>query len=181
MLSETTKRTTANAAWMLVSGISIGWLSGLSVSPVLATVLSSLLAALGGVVAGLHSVEKDRERGKLTHTAPVALLLLGVAIAAPVGVMVRTHCLLEVGRECAPQTSVSKGVEPRSNARVGGLFSSPEANQDWCEESLRAPDQTIANTMKRAGDRSPWIVEIANTVDSPEDLRRIVEAICASY
>ena len=83
---------------LLVSGLCVGWLIGLSISPVLQTVLTSVLALVTGavsVLAGLSVADGDggdkpRRRVKVTPV-PVAMLVLGIAIGAPFGIHARTN------------------------------------------------------------------------------------------
>ena len=44
------------SVYILVVGLGVGWLTGLSTSPVIAGVLSSIMGVAAGVVAGLKSI-----------------------------------------------------------------------------------------------------------------------------
>jgi hypothetical protein len=84
---------------LFVSGLCVGWLIGLSISPVLQTVLTSVLALVTGAVsilAGLSvadgdSGDKPRRRRVKVTPVPVAMLVLGIAIGAPFGIHARTN------------------------------------------------------------------------------------------
>jgi len=162
--------------WIFISGICIGWLSGLSVSPVLATVLSAVLAAICGVVVGVRSV--DSTKSAAVDSAPLALLLLGIALAAPIGVMVRTHCLLEPGQECrSVDTNTQSKSGFQSAVSVGGLFGTRVRN-DWCDEVLRESDHRLANALRQSTHDSKWAIEFISAIKEPQQLRRVLEAIC---
>lgn len=94
-----------------LSGISLGWLVGLSVSPVLHLIVESVLgvivtivSALVGVkVGGGNAAEEESDRpsspeslaSKLTlDLVPLAVLTVSLAIGASVGVFARTNELL---------------------------------------------------------------------------------------
>ncbi|HLL55233.1 MAG TPA: hypothetical protein VK447_16875 [Myxococcaceae bacterium] len=93
------------AVWSLfLTGLAIGWIAGLSATPVIGTILASVLAIVAGIassLAGIEAVSKESSEapkpGRPTAAAtafPVALLSLGIAIAAPIGVSVRARDLL---------------------------------------------------------------------------------------
>ncbi|WP_428331620.1 hypothetical protein [Mucilaginibacter sp.] len=79
-----------------LSGLVIGWLAGLSLSPVIEVVLTSLISLLASSAALLVGMQKFGENelpeGKGIKSAlPVFLLILGIGIGAPVGVIARTN------------------------------------------------------------------------------------------
>jgi hypothetical protein len=89
---------------LLVSGLGIGWLMGLSASPILYSVVTSLLGlvvavsgALAGVDLELPSHEQEGARPKqrvvlsLVNPLPIVALILGVVAGASVGIYGRTN------------------------------------------------------------------------------------------
>jgi len=95
-----------NALYSLLCGVSLGWLAGLSMSPVASSILGALMTILIGVigaVAGLKSLElqasdKDDKQPKKyerlatrVNLAPVAFLTLGMALGCPAGVAIRAR------------------------------------------------------------------------------------------
>jgi hypothetical protein len=75
------------------SGLGIGWLVGMSVSPVLAVVVTSLLAAAAAgasVLSGIQRSETDRS----INIVPVFVLVLGIVVGSVAGVLTRTHSWL---------------------------------------------------------------------------------------
>jgi hypothetical protein len=74
----------AQLAQIFFGGLAAGWLTGLSATPVVAGVLSSVLTALVAYVA--LNPGNDRRR-----PGSAVALLTGVAIGAAIGVHARTH------------------------------------------------------------------------------------------
>ena len=75
--------------WLSVLGASLGWLVGLSASPVVNTVVGGLLAATAGVlVAYRGGVARDGER-PAPSAAPLAVLVFALACSATVAAKVR--------------------------------------------------------------------------------------------
>src|SRR5436190_10187174 len=71
-------------------GICVGWLIGLSMSPVLQSVLGALLALVVTIVAAGAGIKSDQSpQIPKINPWPMAVLMLGIAIAAPVGILAR--------------------------------------------------------------------------------------------
>lgn len=102
----------------LASGIAIGWLVGLSVSPVVQGVITTVLALVGGVVSTLavpppnnsdsvnaerteaadgNSVAKKLARSTAGSVLPLSLMFVGIAMGTSCGIYARTHDLLTPG------------------------------------------------------------------------------------
>src|SRR5437660_313364 len=85
---------------VLVCGLGLGWLVGLSLSPVLHTVLTSLLTIVVGVVTLLSGLSVAHEQETVTrpfyrlNMLPVALLILCLVAGSSLGVLARTNLLL---------------------------------------------------------------------------------------
>lgn len=110
MMFSVKQRTTFVA--MLVGGIAVGWIMGLSVSPVTQTVLGAMVTVLAGaaaIFAGIRPAlvkpaESDAAlesepparptKSALPNVLPIAGLLVGTALGASSGVWARTHNLL---------------------------------------------------------------------------------------
>ena len=81
---------------ILVAGLGIGILSGLSASPVIGAVITTIVAAACGVTAALAGLsQSDGETQPPTprrrvNSIPVMLLIIGVVVGAVGGVKVRT-------------------------------------------------------------------------------------------
>lgn len=90
-------KTTKIMSCMLLSGLGIGWLIGLSVSPVLYIVIAgsiSLIAGVAGILSGLnHNGNVSWKVGK-TDPLPITFLVIGLAVGASLGVVARTNAWL---------------------------------------------------------------------------------------
>jgi hypothetical protein len=162
---------------VLVIGLGVGWLAGLSVSPVIATVLASLVGVAGGIAAGVRSVSRDADAGTGPSRAaqvdarPAAVLVLGIALAAPIGIVTRTHALLE------PADARRVGAPPAAPARQGVLFG---VTVEQCEK-LRAMadfpnERAYRDLLATAGD---WGRLLEAEIEDTSRLKAIVEGICA--
>ncbi|MEZ4618057.1 MAG: hypothetical protein R2867_21450 [Caldilineaceae bacterium] len=112
------KREHYSASFVLafgVIGFGIGWLVGLSVSPVTNIVVSSLtslVAAIALVRSGKKQPESSANTGgtEPVNTAhqpnawPIATLVIGIFIGSTIGLLVRTHNLLSPSGPLPPQT-----------------------------------------------------------------------------
>lgn len=81
---------------VVVSGAGIGWLLGLSASPVLHIVIASIMAIAGGVVATLANPPGKDDASTMARTlgaspAPLALLLAGIAVGSGAGIYARAN------------------------------------------------------------------------------------------
>jgi hypothetical protein len=90
-----------NEIALAVSGIGIGWLVGLSASPVTATVIAALMALVAtsvGLIAGLRPTEESplflpggAKFVREASAVPVAIVIMSIAAAAPVGIAARAY------------------------------------------------------------------------------------------
>lgn len=158
---------------VLVAGLGIGWLSGLSVSPVIATVLASLVGIGGGLVAGLrassaNSDDTSTRNGLSAVTAlPAAVLIFGISLGAPLGIVARTHQLFEPARAPVRADKTTQGV----------LFN---ITSEYCDRlRARARDsneQAFRNALYGTGD---WGRLLESNINDTPTLKRIVEDLCA--
>ena len=113
------------------AGLSIGILSGLSVSPVIATVLSAVLAVCCAAVAAFSGLREPSEENHTTGAkakegtkpklplaipitpVPVAVFSTLVAIGAVAGVVIRTHEWLAPSPDHLRKKWVAIGVDPK--------------------------------------------------------------------
>lgn len=116
--------------WVFVSGLCLGWLVGLSLSQVLHLVVGSIVGIAAAVISALSGVTtsgSNTEEPKPTilfgshlitvSALPIALFLLGIAIAAPIGVVTRTHEWLAVRPNTLGERWVSLGLLKRQVAQ----------------------------------------------------------------
>lgn len=163
---------------LLIAGIGIGWLAGLSLSPVVATVLAAIMSAVGGAVAGLASAGYAPARQRV-NAWPAAILVLGVAIGSPAGILARTHNLFgraafEAGQVKTEPPAASKTQDPRVvSAGLSALYS---VAGDDCKRLLGSPDQALAGALDTS--RFPWAVRLSKRISDPKVLRQVVECLC---
>ena len=93
-----------NSFCVLISGLGLGWLVGLSVSPVIQIILTSLIAiivTLSGALAGISATqpgndpqEDNKKRRSLSSALdplPIMCLVMGLAAGSSLGVYARTN------------------------------------------------------------------------------------------
>jgi len=98
----------SNILYLVISGLGVGWIVGLSISPVVHIVLGSILAlvvSLASAIAGVEKLEEAEEQASAGKTGPIAqkvarvrldprpiaLLVLGLAIGSSIGAYARTN------------------------------------------------------------------------------------------
>lgn len=162
------------AAAMLVIGLGVGWLVGLSLSPVVGTVIAALLGVIGGIVTGSRSVAGEGGIGNI-DAQPAAVLVLGIAVAATAGLAARAHGVFEpagqTGRAAAAATSV-----PTASMHIG-LYAIP---LEECAELRAAWGRRQPESFVRQFEASSitGAKELARRIGEPETLRLVVEAVC---
>lgn len=172
---------------VLVIGLGVGWLSGLSVSPVIDHVLGALLGLGAGLVAALRmfavaAPQRQEVSRSQVDAFPAALLIAGIAIGAPLGIVARTHGAFEPG---PVEVSKSGANQPSSNtqvkndqpqpSKVGALYGSTGSP---CGELLGAVDSPNLQTAMQHSTDS-WARAIGANEQNQATLRAIVEAACA--
>ena len=86
-----------NIVSLVLCGTSIGWLIGLSASPVIQTVISSLLAVITSILTLLFSLQDGKLKDKISdnlgviNVFPLAVFLLGLSLAATIGIYARSN------------------------------------------------------------------------------------------
>ena len=100
-----------------VTGLGIGWLVGLSISPVIAGVIASLL----GIAGSAATVIRGNLSGKLTigsfDARPIAILVVGVAIGATMGIYARTHDILAPLTETRSEMQSTRALDQSNLAK----------------------------------------------------------------
>jgi hypothetical protein len=158
---------------ILVAGLGIGWLSGLSVSPVIATVLASLVGIAGGLVAGLRASsvkpgdKTAADRLSAVNAIPAAVLILGIAVGAPLGIVARTHQIFEPADAPVRTDATAQGV----------LFNLTAEHCDRLRARARdANEQAFRTTLYNTGE---WGRLLETHISDTQTLKRVVEDICA--
>jgi hypothetical protein len=177
MADKRAGRTSAGQIFaLLLAGAGVGWLAGLSVSPVATTLLAALMSAVGGVVAGFASAGSDSSRERV-DAWPAAALVLGVALGSPTGILARTHSVFGaelVGAPSeAPSTSASGPQSARTPAALAALYS---VAADDCARLLGSPDRALIGALETS--RLPWGPRLAKRVPDPLVLREVVKCLC---
>ncbi|MFN8494790.1 MAG: hypothetical protein U0350_44720 [Caldilineaceae bacterium] len=92
--------------WLLLTGIGIGWLLGLAVSPVVSIVITTITGAAAAVVAALSGLEDKANRPDEANKAsigsvrwninplPLAMLVLGLLAGSVLGIAARNYSWL---------------------------------------------------------------------------------------
>ena len=96
------KRYLRNSIILLTMGICIGVLAGLSVSPVIQSVLTALLALIISAVSILAGLQMENSEGKeklkyQVDALPMGLLVMGITVGCLTGIYMRTHDVLSRG------------------------------------------------------------------------------------
>jgi len=89
------------AFYLLVTGLGIGWLTGLSVSPVVSIVITSVTGAAAAIIAALSGLEDKPDEGNPTNKRqrlqwqvsplPLTMVVIGIATGSIVGINARNH------------------------------------------------------------------------------------------
>jgi hypothetical protein len=162
-------------------GGAVGWLAGLSVSPVANTVIGALLGLIGGLGAGtmvLASAGLMRRSAAApagtpsgVDLRPIAVLALAIAVAVPVGILARSHNLFG-----ADLVSAAGAPSSAASPQSGVLFSE---RLSACAELMvasRSADDERFRAMVEAS--SPRGAELARQLPI-ENLRTVVRVLCA--
>lgn len=153
-----TGRLVFNSFCLLMSGLGLGWLVGLSVSPVIQTILASLIAvvvSISSALAGLrpsHSdgeqddsqereANKPRAHGRWTFLflldpLPVMSMIIGLACGASVGVYARTNDWLGARTNILVEEWKDTGLSPKDiTTRVfDSLYPPPTYTESTAQE-----------------------------------------------
>ena len=107
---------------LLLVGLGIGWLTGLSVSPVASIIITSAVGAAAAIVGALGGA--SNEEGQTTTSTfsvnvsawPLAWLVAGLVIGSSLGVIARTHNFL--GQNPSLRIWSNYGLVPNENIAV---------------------------------------------------------------
>jgi fumarate reductase subunit D len=88
--------------YLIIIGISLGWMIGLSESPVISSVISAILTLVVSVLVVISGAETENKDHSLKilkakfSLLPIAIFCFSIAIVGTIGVYVRVHNLLGV-------------------------------------------------------------------------------------
>lgn len=170
-MTETAEKRWRVGLYFILAGLSIGWLVGLSASPVLAPVLGALVGALAGLVAGARVTTT---KGILLDPAPVAWTLVGMAVAAPFGILVRTQDWLGPGSDGAIHIAELGSNEQR--AGTAALFTQASG---LCARLDRSTSARFRDSLRTSS--LPWAPVLEREIAEDARLQELVEAICSEY
>lgn len=158
---------------IVMLGLSIGWLTGLSVSPVVGSVIAGLLGLLGGLGAGGNAIASilgnaRTDNTRLVDLRPVALLAVAIAVAAPMGILARTNGLFGTLDSAAVR---EKGVAP-------GLYAEAESN---CAELIpQSYDLAPRQFRDRIAEQDGIWRRLAADLENDESLVKVVRILCST-
>lgn len=90
---EPSERSVSYLTWLLIAamGLSLGFVVGMSTTPLVGTVMALFLTLTGGAVTALAGLEGRVVPVSKVTVAPVALLIIGFGLGAPLGLAVRAN------------------------------------------------------------------------------------------
>lgn len=181
---------------IFIMGIGIGWLTGLSVSPVVSGVIASLLGIGSGALLGIRAIRggDDQKTAGQLHAVdcfPAALFVLGIALAAPAGIVARTHGVFGPISARSPGTAIeqpesgdtsqdqlAQRILMHAAERVPGLYA---VSSNECGELLalyRKDPQMFVGMLKNSS--LPRAEQFVSRVRDPKTLQTIVEILCTA-
>jgi hypothetical protein len=164
---------------ILILGLGVGWLSGLSISPVIEHVLGALLGLGAGIVAGIRTIKRpDSEQAEHSlfsvSTLPAALLVLGIALGAPLGILARTHAIFGVAG-LKDQLKPAATVAPYEQG-AAVLY---DSHTTECSEFLGAESQEVTLRQTMRNSKTQWAKILADNETNYAVLKSVMESICA--
>ena len=184
-----------------VAGLAIGWLMGLSISPITSVVLTSVMGSLSALLAGFQSMDKifgsttSKEDGTkgTTYLATVisfSVLAASIAIGAPIGIQARTgnwfgpspKTLIENwARLGVDRSEVRKRVfnshfptDGKNSLKNPGVLFSNAVNE--CQELQALPPHKLKKGA--LGATNNYFSVMAEYIEQEENLKEAINRIC---
>lgn len=149
----------------MLAGVSIGWLLGISVSPVLAGTLSVIVGAMVScTTAGLALKKDDSPASSYFAITLMALLGVGAMLGAMLGIYFRTFNLLSPSFESQMQRLKRAGIKKEiyEQALMSIYFNSPGDTGSLPKDEKKAVEGSSAlSTTLMAGPGSPFCLKLA--------------------
>lgn len=160
------------------TGSIIGWLTGMSLSPVISGVISAIL----GASIALIIVKKEQGSPSLTSFFLFFSLCLGIVIFSTLGFLTRTGAKIEIFDYKIPSVIRLTGVPQSSGLATSnnpqylpGLLG---ASTSQCEELMSTPTSIIREVLNNTGDKE-WMT-LSREAHSNQELKLIVRDRCLS-
>lgn len=161
---------------VILTGIGIGWLVGLSISPIVGAVITSLLTLCGAAVAAFQK-ELPKSLKKGTNNAwPIAILTIGLAVGASFGIYARTHDILGLDYQTTMNDKAENDPKSSSSENLVSKTVLFNLTSDECGEMLIAGHNQIRSIFKTSSHEEVRI--LGDIIDDPETLLKIAEALC---
>jgi hypothetical protein len=139
---------------ILLASLCVGWIAGLSVSPVVGEIISALLAVLLAIVASIagpltvqtKSRNPERQPRQLLISPnpwPISLVAIGLAVGASAGLYARSHDWFLRDLKATADRLVAAGADQRTAAQalVAHYYAAP---QPASAESEKAAPQAAS-------------------------------------
>lgn len=196
----------SEGAAALVIGLGLGWLAGLSASPVIGMVLSTILGLVGGALVGLRVARRSEgaEGGALASASDrvspqlLALAVLGLGLGAPAGVLARAHRWLEPTLEEMVRPWEALGVPraeavrrlmdrelPAASVEAAGAVPAAQAHtagvlfSDELDECMRLQSLPLDRLrVGMGGSTALWARRLGDHLADDVALRAAMEAMC---
>jgi hypothetical protein len=182
----------------LAIGASIGWLTGLAVSPVLQTILGAVIATVATLMAAASGLEREGQtRIPNVNPWPMMFMVLGLAVAATFGLSYRIGLIDRpaAAAQAAASTvaaSQTKPEVPQASAAVAaqsalprvatvdpgllGLRSGVRVTAEDCERFRDASDVALSGEFAISTEKK--FRDLANEKPSAAVLRRVTALLC---
>ncbi|MEW5926408.1 MAG: hypothetical protein AB1941_02870 [Gemmatimonadota bacterium] len=182
-----------NGLAILVSGLGIGWLLGLAQTPVLNTVLTSVIAVAAGLITvlmGLSTGDNKAQPNAATqkrisvppvNAVPLMLLVLGLAVGASGGLYTRVQRILTRPAPLSDTATARPRQVPQvatSSEAAPGLFAAPEPRQ--CERLRGTSHSVTLLTQAMIESAHPLLSAVARGGADSTTLVHTVQIVCAN-
>jgi hypothetical protein len=190
---------------LVITGFGIGWLVGLSVSPVVSVVITSVTGSAAAVIAAMSGIEgkedKPEDADKVQTSEfkwnvtpfPIAMLVIGLIVGSTFGILARNHNWMGSGLSSELERWTNAGLDEKEVIRR--LFDSeyPSTNStesvpkgsylfavssEECGRLRGAPDEGLPNVMATSGNK--LLQYLSEAVKDQEVLREVANILCES-
>ena len=188
-----------NILSLLFCGFSIGWLMGLSASPIIQTVVGSLLAVITSVLTLLSGVQEGEMKEKITNKLgninifPLSVFLIGLSVSATLGIYARTNDWFGINPKSFKhkwelKDKDSSGIiealynelHPQESKKSNSLTQGVLFNHsEGCDELLKINDaEILADELRLLGPEwQSYVDSIGNNIAQPETLEILRQKI----